>query len=58
MELFNFREQMAEKKRSSRKLQSLILPFIKKIDYQIRLFSKAFEHNFGTGGREFEGANL
>ena len=58
MELFHFREQMAEKKRSSRKLQSLILPFIKEIDHQIRLFSKAFEHNFGPGGRGFEGANL
>ena len=49
---------MADKERSSRKIQSLILPFIKKIDNQIRLFSKAFEHNFGPGGREFEGANL
>ena len=58
MELFHYREQMAEKKRSSRKLQSLILPFIKEIDHQIRLFSKAFENNFGPGGRGFEGANL
>ena len=41
---------MAQKKRSSRKLLSLILPFTKKIADQIRHLRGAFEHSLVLGG--------
>ena len=40
---------MAQKKRSAKKSQSLILPFIKKIDHQIWLLDRAFDHNLAQG---------
>ena len=49
---------MAQKKRSSRKSLSLILPFTKKIADQIRHLRGAFEHSLVLGGRKFEGNNL
>ena len=45
---------MAQKKRSTRKSRSRILPFTKKIDHQIRHLAGAFENNFDAGG----GGNL
>ena len=41
---------MAQKKRSSRKSLSLILPFTKKIADQIRHLRGAFEHSLVLGG--------
>ena len=40
---------MAQKKRSAKKSPSLILPFIKKIDHQIWLLDRAFDHNLAQG---------
>ena len=45
---------MVQKERSTRESYPLILSFVKKICHQIRHLSRAFEHNFGPGRREFE----
>ena len=45
---------MAQKERSTRESYPLILSFVKKNCHQIRHLSRAFEHNFDPGRREFE----